>query len=130
MSAVIASKRSWIPACAGMTMLLSAAAAVAQTAQSLGAPAGDATRGERVYMEQLCYTCHGTVGQGGERGAGPKIAPDPFPYEAFAAQTRRPRSSMPRYPVEMLSDQELADIYAYVASIKARPAKDIPALRD
>ena len=37
---------------------------------------------------------------------------------------------MPRYPVEALSDQELADIYAYVASIKARPAKDIPALRD
>jgi hypothetical protein len=43
--------------------------ASAQTAQSLGAPAGDPKRGERVYMEQLCYTCHGTLGQGGERGA-------------------------------------------------------------
>jgi hypothetical protein len=37
---------------------------------------------------------------------------------------------MPRYPVEVLSDPELVDIYAYIASIKARPAKDIPALRD
>jgi hypothetical protein len=43
--------------------------ASAKTAQSLGAPAGDPKRGERVYMEQLCYTCHGTLGQGGERGA-------------------------------------------------------------
>ena len=87
-------------------------------------------RGKKLYAEKWCHTCHGTVGQGGERGAGPKLAPNPFPYEAFAAQTRRPRQSMPRYPVEVLSDQEMADIYAYVASIKARPAKDIPALRD
>jgi len=91
---------------------------------------GSAERGMKLYQEKWCHSCHGTVGQGGERGAGPRIAPNPFPYEAFAAQTRRPRSSMPRYPVEVLSDQELADIYAYVASIKARPAKDIPALRD
>jgi mono/diheme cytochrome c family protein len=38
---------------------------------------------------------------------------------------------MPRYPVEVLSDQEMADIYAYVASIKPGPAaKDIPLLRE
>jgi mono/diheme cytochrome c family protein len=38
---------------------------------------------------------------------------------------------MPRYPVEYLSDQQLADIYAYVASIKPGPsAKDIPLLRE
>jgi mono/diheme cytochrome c family protein len=91
---------------------------------------GQAERGRKIYMEKWCHSCHGTAGQGGERGAGPRLAPDPFPYEAFAAQTRRPRQSMPRYPVEVLSEQEMADIYAYVTSIKARPAKDIPALRD
>jgi mono/diheme cytochrome c family protein len=91
---------------------------------------GSVERGVKLYQQKWCHSCHGTVGQGGERGAGPKLAPNPFPYEAFAVQTRRPRSSMPRYPVEVLSDQELADIYAYIASIKARPAKDIPALRD
>jgi ubiquinol-cytochrome c reductase cytochrome c subunit len=95
------------------------------------APQGSVERGKRVYMEKLCYSCHGTVGQGGERGAGPKIAPNPFPYEAFAQQTRRPRGVMPRYPVEFLSDQEMADIYAYVASIKpSRATKDIPLLRE
>ena len=46
-------------------------------------------------------------------------------------QTRRPRANMPRYPAEFLSDQELADIYAYIASIKpGREAKDLPLLRD
>jgi mono/diheme cytochrome c family protein len=94
-------------------------------------PKGDVERGRKVYQDKWCHTCHGTVGQGGDRGAGPKIAPNPFPWEAFAHQTRRPRSSMPRYPVEVLSDQELADIYAYVSSIKPGPsAKDIPALKD
>ena len=94
-------------------------------------PAGSAERGKKVYQEKWCHSCHGTVGQGGERGAGPKIAPSPFPYEAFAQQTRRPRANMPRYPVEVLSDQEMADIYAYVASIKPGPAaKDLPLLRD
>jgi len=95
------------------------------------APQGSPERGKKLYMEKLCYSCHGTVGQGGERGAGPKIAPNPFPYEAFAMQTRRPRGGMPRYPVEFLSDQEMADIYAYVVSIKPAPAaKDIPLLRE
>ena len=94
-------------------------------------PKGDVERGRKVYQDKWCHTCHGTAGQGGDRGAGPKIAPNPFPWEAFAHQTRRPRSSMPRYPVEVLSDQELADIYAYVSSLKPGPgAKDIPQLRD
>ena len=40
------------------------------------APAGDAARGKAAYMKQGCYTCHGTVGQGGDRGSGPRIAYD------------------------------------------------------
>jgi mono/diheme cytochrome c family protein len=92
--------------------------------------AQSAERGMKLYQEKWCHSCHGTAGQGGERGAGPKLAPNPFPYEAFAAQTRRPRMNMPRYPIEHLSDAELADIYAYLASVKSRPAKDILELRD
>ena len=66
---------------------------------------------------------------GGERNAGPGIAPNAWPYAAFAQQVRRPRATMPRYTARFVNDQELADIYAYVASIKAGPAaKDIPLL--
>ena len=108
-----------------------AGGAVAQTAQSLGAPAGSAERGKKVYMEQLCYTCHGTVGQGGDRGSGPKIYPNPFPYAAFATQVRKPRQVMPPYSDKHVSDQDLADMYHYLFSTKPSPvAKDIPLLKN
>ena len=108
-----------------------AGGAVAQTAQSLGAPAGSAERCRKVYMEQLCYTCHGTVGQGGERGAGPKIYPNPFPYAAWVMQIRKPRQAMPPYTDKHVSDQDLADMYHYLFSTKPSPAaKDIPLLKD
>ena len=114
-----------------MKLLLATLISFASTAAWSQTPQGSIERGKKLYQEKWCHSCHGTVGQGGERGAGPRIAPNPFPFEAFAMQTRRPRANMPRYPVEFLSEQELADIYAYVASIKPGPAaKDIPLLRD
>jgi mono/diheme cytochrome c family protein len=108
-----------------------AGSASAQTAQSLGAPAGSAQRGKKLYMEQLCYTCHGTVGQGGDRGSGPKIYPNPYPFAAFVVQVRKPRQTMPPYNEKHVSDQDLADMYHYLFSTKASPAaKDLPLLRD
>ena len=105
-----------------------AAAALQAHAQ---APSGDAARGKAAYMKQGCYACHGTAGQGGDRGSGPRIAYDVWPWEAFAQQVRRPRESMPRYPVEFVSDQDLADMYAYIASIKrGAKASEIPLLKE
>ena len=93
--------------------------------------AGDAARGEKAYMYHLCYTCHGTVGQGGERGAGPKIAPGVWPYPAFAQQVRKPRQVMIPYSEKTLPEQELADMHAYLSTVKAPPAaKDVPLLKD
>ncbi|HEX9395535.1 MAG TPA: cytochrome c [Burkholderiales bacterium] len=90
----------------------------------------DIEAGRKAYLKYQCYTCHGTVGQGGERGAGPKLAPNPFPWEGFRFQVRTPRQDMPPYRPGQLSDKELADIYAYVASIKPGPAATaIPLLR-
>ena len=109
---------------------LSAMSASAWSADTLGAPPGNAERGKQIYMQQYCYTCHGTVGQGGERGAGPRIAPNPWPYAAFVQQTRKPRQAMIPYSEKTLPEQELIDIYHYILSIKALPAKDIPLLRD
>jgi mono/diheme cytochrome c family protein len=114
-----------------MKLLIAMSIAGAATAASAQAPQGSVERGREIYLAMGCHACHGTVGQGGERGAGPKIAPNPFPFQAFAFQVRRPRSSMPRYPVEHLSDAQLADIYAYIASIKPGPsAKEIPLLQE
>jgi mono/diheme cytochrome c family protein len=114
-----------------MSAGLSSNGAAAQTALSLGAPPGDAKRGAQLFTQHLCHNCHGTVGQGGERGAGPKIYPNPFPYPAFVTQVRRPRLVMPPYTEQHVSDQDLADIYHYLFSTKpSPPAKDIPLLRD
>lgn len=99
------------------------------TAQN--APAGDAARGQKAYLHHLCYTCHGTVGQGGERGAGPKIAPGVWPYAAFAQQVRKPRQAMIPYSEKTLPEQELADMHAYLSTVKApAAAKDVPLLKD
>jgi ubiquinol-cytochrome c reductase cytochrome c subunit len=84
--------------------------------------AGDAANGYKLYMADGCYQCHGTVGQG-SRGTGPRLAPSPMPYENFAAQLRKPANTMPPYTALVLSETQLADIYAYVSSLPgpARP---------
>ena len=92
-------------------------------------PPGSADRGQQAYMKYMCYTCHGTVGQGADRGTGPKIAPGMLPYAAFALQVRTPRLDMPPYRQQFLTDQELADIYAYLSLTKPSPdVKEIPLL--
>jgi mono/diheme cytochrome c family protein len=93
------------------------------------APAGSAERGYQAYMKYQCYTCHGTVGHGADRGTGPKLAPNPVSYESFARQVRTPRQDMPAYRTQFVGDQELADMYAYLKSIKpGSTVKDIPLL--
>ena len=84
-------------------------------------PAGDAAKGHALFMADGCYQCHGTVGQG-SRGTGPRLAPNPIPYEGFAQQLRKPAHTMPPYTAPVLSDAQLADIYAYVSSLPG-PAK-------
>ena len=96
---------------------------------ALAQSSADATRGRQAYMHKMCFTCHGTVGQGGERGTGPQIAPLAWPFEAFAQQVRHPRQDMPRYPARFTSDAELRDIYAYLQSIPPpRPVREIELL--
>ncbi len=100
-------------------------------ASAQDAPAGDAARGFKAYTHHLCDTCHGSVGQGGERGAGPKIAPGVWPYPAFAQQTRKPRQVMIPYSEKTLPEKDLVDIHAYLRTIKNPPAaKDVPLLKD
>ena len=87
-------------------------------------------RGETLYMQHQCYSCHGTQGQGGERNAGPKIFPNPTPYVAFELQMRTPRSLMPRYSVQNINAMQLKDLYAYVENMKPSSAvSQIPLLQ-
>ena len=106
-------------------LALTASAAFAQDPP----PPGSAERGQQAYMKYMCYTCHGTLGQGADRGTGPKLAPGMLPYAGFALQVRTPRLDMPPYRQKFLSDQELTDIYAYLSLTKPSPeVKEIPLL--
>ena len=103
---------------------------IAVPAPAQDAPAGSAEHGAAAFKKYMCYTCHGTLGQGADRGTGPRLAPSPLPYPAFALQVRTPRLDMPAYRKEFVNDQELADIYAYLLTMKSSlAAKDIPLLK-
>lgn len=91
------------------------------------AGAASAEHGKAVFMKMGCWQCHGTVGQG---GAGPRIAPDPLPYDTFAAFVRASSRAMPPYREKILSEADLADVHAYLQTVPKPPdAKDIPLLQ-
>ena len=96
---------------------------VAGTAQE---PAADASAGQALYESHQCWQCHGHQGQGGT--AGLRIAPTLYPFEAFA-QLVRHTNLMPAYSPNVLSDEQLRQIYEFVRSIPEPPAlEDIPEL--
>lgn len=89
--------------------------------------AASAEKGKAAYVAHGCWQCHGFEGQGAITGK--TLAPDPIPVEAFVAFVRSTNRTMPPYRESILSDADLADIYAYLQSIpKARDYKTIPLL--
>ncbi|HWG06155.1 MAG TPA: c-type cytochrome [Beijerinckiaceae bacterium] len=89
-------------------------------------PQGSAEAGKLTF-NKACYTCHGTTGQGAAP-TGPRIGPTALPFDAFIHQVRDPRSQMVPFPPNILSDQDVADIYAYLQSQKKEDYKQIPLL--
>ena len=57
------------------------------------------------------------------------IAPRPIAFAALSRYVRRPTGQMPPYTAKVVSDQELADIYAFLLTIPSPPAANtIPIL--
>lgn len=107
----------------------------AQQSAPLPVPTGDKAEGFKLFLRYGCFQCHGTVGQGAAVRFGPKIAPDPISFAAFRHQLRNPHNPiqtytpMPVYTQKILTEQQVADIYAYLKSIPpAKKAADIPLL--
>lgn len=84
--------------------------------QSAGESAGDVARGKAVFEKNRCYECHGYLGQGGTP-AGPRIGPDPIPWQAIAAYIRKPAGEMPPFSSKLVPDKDVQDIYAYLKSV-------------
>ena len=92
--------------------------------------AADADKGKEHYVKYGCYQCHGYAGQGSPI-TGPRLAPDPMPYEALASFVRTTNRAMPPYKEAVLPNAHLEDIYAYLRSIPAAADwKTIPLLNN
>src|SRR5215470_11618264 len=92
-------------------------------------PAGNAKAGQTLFLKIGCYQCHGNEGQGG--AAGSRIGRSPMlALRNFIAYVRAPRGEMPPYTVKVITDKDLEDIYAYLASLPPPPAvESIPLLK-
>lgn len=89
--------------------------------------------GKAMYLRSGCHACHGTMGHG---GAATRLAPEPLPFDAFARWVRSGTpgwgfiSGMPAFPPALLTDAELEDVHAYLASIPKPPSADsLPLLK-
>jgi ubiquinol-cytochrome c reductase cytochrome c subunit len=99
---------------AGAALVFAASGALAQTA-----PKGDAKAGLADFQKYGCYSCHGILGQGTLRD-GPRLNVA-IGYEAVLTQLRTPRYEMPAYTAVQISDQGVADIFAYLSSVPKGP---------
>jgi mono/diheme cytochrome c family protein len=93
-------------------------------------PVGDPVKGRSVYLAVGCFECHGRAGQGGQFNyATPSLAQIELPVDSFIAFLRDAPNDMPAYSAAVLSDQDAANIHAYLRTLPGRkPVKDFPLL--
>jgi len=108
-----------------LTLFFTAGVAVAQPP----APVGNVENGKRLFTRDGCWECHGYAGQGGRDGA--RLADTALTVTQLTRYVRKPTGAMPAYIDKVMTDQELADIWAYLKSMPApKAAKDIPLLNE
>jgi mono/diheme cytochrome c family protein len=80
--------------------------------------AGNAQQGKDLFVKYSCYACHGYDGHG---GAGARLVPMRMSLAGFTAYVHNPRQ-MPPYTAKVLSDAQLADLFAHIKSLPESPA--------
>ena len=71
-------------------------------------------RGQYLFYAVGCFYCHGIKAEG---DIGPKIAHTDLPLELVIQQVYQPDDEMPVFPPSVVSESELAAIYAYLQSL-------------
>jgi mono/diheme cytochrome c family protein len=110
-------------------LVLSAGMSFAQGQGGAAAPAGNVARGKALFNDSYgCGSCHGIYGTAGN----PRIVPQGRSQADFITYVRKPTANgMPQFPDA--TDQQLADVYAYLKSLPAPnppPVQNIPILND
>ena len=93
--------------------------------------ADSAENGKIAYVKNGCWQCHGFLGQGSVATSnGTVLAPSALTFDIFKNFVRNSNRAMPPYREAILSNADLADIYAYLQSIPKPPdANSIPLLK-
>ena len=85
---------------------------------------GNPTNGQSLFFDMGCNVCHGDRGEG---LVGPTIAMTIVPLERVVEQYREPLEAMTAFPPDQISDEEIADIYAWLQTVPRPPAaQEIP----
>lgn len=75
-------------------------------------PPGNSEDGKRWYSMHTCHACHGPNGNDGKA---PVVNNLEMNYFRFKMKIRNAGSPiMPKYPEEKISNQDVADIYAFL----------------
>jgi mono/diheme cytochrome c family protein len=108
------------------------AVAAGSVVRAQDAPSGEAADGKRLYLADGCFTCHGRSGQGGAmNGPAPILAKTAMPFDGFKGQLRQPINDMPAYSEIVMSDKQIADIYAFLQTLSGPlPTKDMAIFKD
>jgi cytochrome c553 len=106
--------------------------AAASFAGANNAAAADADKGKIAFTKYGCWQCHGYEGQGSVATSnGRVIARTQLPLDAFKAFVRTTNGAMPPFRAEVLSDEDLDNIYAYLQSRpQPKAVSDIPLLNN
>jgi len=113
-----------------LTVTLCAGLAIGQGSGSAPAasPAGDAKKGNELYLKNGCWECHG---YSGANGSGAPLVLTSLNAAGFVGYIRNPRTNgMPLYSAKVISDGDAANLFAYIKTFKKPPeAKDVPLLQ-
>jgi len=96
----------------GIIVILSLTlAACGGGSSSSTAPTGDAAAGQTTYASLPCVGCHGENAEG---SVGPKLAGFSGGWDKFQTTVRNGHEEMPKFGTDVVSDQQLADVYAWL----------------
>ncbi len=92
----------------------------AATAASLSLNAQVPADGAQLLTQSGCAVCHGADGQG--TAAGPSLDASALSLDEFVASVRQATRTMPAYAAEILPDENLSRMFAFLEAQTTEPA--------
>ena len=83
---------------------------------------GNPANGQNLFFSLGCNVCHGDLGEG---LVGPTIAMTIVPLDRVVEQYREPLEAMTEFPPDQVSDEDIADIYAWLQTVPRPPEADV-----